>query len=449
MPFPRHRYRERWYYPLSKIGEFYVLNKRNGLTGNHLSVGESNLSPQLHERANCWDSVRPGPPFLTGGGMFINKLTTQVGVRGGSRIESKPLTTGIPSSVQRKPGDVCVRVYSGSFSNPVTSSFGNHGTLEGTPDPELYNELNPDDLLHLGNRAYNKLRPKVEEAGLAQTLAEWRSMPGMLHTTSSGFHDAWRHLGGDMSSNLMTPKKVASQFLNVSFGWQPFIKDMKASYDVLSEFDSYVDRIRDKNGSWMKRTRREDIVTSEEVVHQSAITSNGCTPSLPLEFLVPGGCSQTITRQKMTSVWYTGTFKYYRPEFDYAKKMHPAYRRVQQLITALGLRVSPSVVYKVTPWTWLVDWFVNIGDYVQRVEDMASDSIVSKEFYLMRHSRVRYEYRKVFKTYDGQTLDLRWYRTVESKRRGSAESPFHFATTPGGLSTRQIAILVALGINYA
>jgi hypothetical protein len=340
-------------------------------------------------------------------------------------------------------------VYAGGFSlGGVTHGFGSLGTLEGLPDPEIYNEVNPDDLTDLGNRAYRLLAPKPEEAGLAQTLAEWRSIPGMLRTSSEGLSTTWKALGGSISGASMAPKKVAEQFLNFQFGWKPFLKDMKDAHNVLSDFDAYVERIREHNGVWRKRTRKEDVVEGEEVLYQGQSNTNACSPALfASEFLVPGSCYQTVTRQKMTRVWYTGTFKYYRPEFDYTKKMNTAWRRVQQHITALGLRVSPSIVYKVTPWTWLVDWFVNIGDFVKRVEDMASDTIVSRDFYLMRHSYVRLEYRKRFSTFDGQSFDLKWYRTVETKRRGSADSPFHFAPLPGGLSAMQLAILAAVGLT--
>jgi hypothetical protein len=85
-------------------------------------------------------------------------------------------------------------------------------------------------------------------------------------------------------------------------------------------------------------------------------------------------------------------------------------------------------------------------DYVQRVEDMASDAMVSKSFYLMREYRVRLEYRKVFQTYDGTLHDLKWYREVTTKRRGSANSPFHFSTATS-LTTSQLAILAALGLT--
>jgi hypothetical protein len=383
--------------------------------------------------------------------MFMSKLSKPLELIGGGKIQSKPLTTGIPSSVQRKPGDKCVRVYAGSFSlGGVTHGRGNLGTLEGLPDPTVYNEANPDDLSDLANRAYVKLRPKLEEAGIAQTLAEWRSVPGMLKTTSGGFSQLWKDFGGTVSGNTMSPKAAASQFLNVTFGWQPFIKDLQDAYNVLDAFEAYIDRIRESNGSWMKRTRKEEVVESEEVLYQGQSNTNSCSPALlASDFLVPGSCYQTVTRQKMTRVWHTGTFKYYRPEFDYAHKMHPALRRMRQLITALGLRINPSVVYKVTPWTWLIDWFVNVGDYVTRVQDMATDSIVSREFYSMRHSVVRLEYRKRFSTMDGQSFDLKWYRYVETKRRGSAESPFHFTLLPGGLSVRQMAILAAVGLTHS
>jgi hypothetical protein len=96
----------------------------------------------------------------------------------------------------------------------------------------------------------------------------------------------------------MAPKKVAEQFLNFQFGWKPFLKDMKDAHNVLSDFDAYVERIREHNGVWRKRTRKEDVVEGEEVLYQGQSNTNACSPALfASEFLVPGSCYQTVTRQ--------------------------------------------------------------------------------------------------------------------------------------------------------
>jgi hypothetical protein len=269
----------------------------------------------------------------------------------------------------------------------------------------------------------------------------------MLKTSSKGFHDLWTQGVGHTSGGAMSPKKAADQFLNFQFGWKPFIQDVQSALRTLDNFEAYERRVSEFNGRWMKRSFSEDLVQSEEVLVQHQNNTNACSPSLsPSEFLVLGSCFQTVTRQKYERVWYKGVFKYYRPEFDYRVKQHAAARRLRQYLTALGLRVSPTTVYKVMPWTWLVDWGVNVSDYVQRVEDMASDAMVSKSFYLMREYRVRLEYRKVFQTYDGTLHDLKWYREVTTKRRGSANSPFHFSTATS-LTTSQLAILAALGLT--
>jgi hypothetical protein len=342
-------------------------------------------------------------------------------------------------------------MYTGAFSlGGVTHGFSSHGSLlEGLSPPEIENELNPDDLTNLGNRAYVKLRPKIEDVSLAQTIAELGSVQGMLKTTSKGLSEIWSGLGGNIHKEMMAPKSVANHFLNHHFGWKPLVSDVQGTLNCILNFDDYLDHVRERNDRWLVRKYTEDAIQSEEVVYRGNVHTNSCSPSLsPSEFLVPNSCFQTVTRRKLTRVWYKGVFKYYRPEFDYMKKMHPVMRRLRQQITALGLNINPTVIYKVMPWTWCLDWFVNVGDYVTRVQDMASDSIMSKSFYLMRHNYVVYEYRKVFTFYDGQTCDLRWYRTVETKRRGKADSPFHFTSPPGGLSQMQMALLAAVGLSY-
>jgi hypothetical protein len=120
---------------------------------------------------------------------------------------------------------------------------------------------------------------------------------------------------------------------------------------------------------------------------------------------------------------------------------------VRQALSLLGANVDATSVYKVTPWTWLIDWGVNVGDFVRRVEDIATDAAVSRYFYLMRRTFVRFEYRSVFSTYDGQTHDFRAYRSVDVKRRVASVNPFNFSLLPGGLSGMQYSILAALGLS--
>jgi hypothetical protein len=443
----------------SVLGRLYTLNLATGVRTQESVVPPTGVGKIL-ETSKCSDVTHPGPPYLNGGHLFVERLIVPAQQSANVKIRIPNANASSPN----RPG--FERVYEGAFQVGSEYGFTSLGNFEALLGPDHYSLVNPDDLSSLGNRAYNKLRPKVEVGSLAQSVFEARELPGMLKTTGQGFHAIWRDLvngslsrppsrGGsplrhEMERFSQYPKEVSNQFLNVQFGWKPFVREVNSMCDVVVNFDQHSERLRKQNDKWMNRTFTEDTVESDELVHSSTSTQNDCYPALSASiFIKPGSCWQTVRRKKMTRVWYKGVFKFYRPEFDYSREQVEHLRTVRQYMTLLGLDVTPTTLYKVTPWSWLVDWFVNAGDALQRVQDLATDAVASKYFYVMRHSLVEYEYRKVFTTRDGVTHDFTWNRTVEAKRRGESKHPFNFSLLPGNLSDSQLAVIAALGITRA
>lgn len=434
----------------SLAGKFILLNRKNGEIKPYADVPAGG-SLAAHEK-RCWDYLNPGPPYHGGGTLFIKDYYRPVDIVGvGSYIGPRFAWQSVNGG---KVGDDWVKIYRGGFCNPVdhgfTDSFYSQGILAS---PTVYNVFHPDDLSSLGSRAYAKLRPKVEKVNLAQSIFEAREIPRMLKTTSKGFSDVFRSLGGNIGGKSMTPKGVADHFLNVQFGWKPFLRDLNDTIDVVKNFDVYVARTKRNNNTWLKRYWAEDEILTEEPEYSGSPTSLECTPSLTTiggenQFIVPGSIKVQIHNVKSSRVWHVGRFKYYRPEFAVrGDREFDTLMQARQMTSLLGLQVNPTTLYKVTPWTWLADWFVNVSDNVQRFEDMISNAVVSKYFYTMRQIRRNIRYRITAQTLDGQSLDLIWYRGMETKQRSAANSPFSFTLLPGGLSGQQLAILGALGLS--
>jgi len=62
----------------------------------------------------------------------------------------------------------------------------------------------------------------------------------------------------------------------------------------------------------------------------------------------------------------------------------------QYLWTKLwGLDPSPEDVYNLTPWTWLVDWFSGLGDYVNAYDRINSDTSLINWGFFVYESDVR------------------------------------------------------------
>lgn len=116
-----------------------------------------------------------------------------------------------------------------------------------------------------------------------------------------------------------------------------------------------------------------------------------------------------------------------------------------------GLRPSPSVVYNAVPWSWLVDWFTNLGHVIENVEPGVADRLAADYFYVMR-KRSRVKTREASGTFyrspDGSPVSIHVSQVAASvsKTRISG-SPFGFDVKQEDLNGTQLAILGALGLS--
>jgi len=411
----------------------------------------ANFSPGIVEK--CFD-INHGvsPTYKVGGPFFLLRVTEPTGVCGSGRIFPYQVISEPPGYPLKRMSDDFWQVgYEGKFVHtnlPDLVQIPN----KNISSPEDYRTgVNPNDLSSLGARGYARLRPKVDVAGLGQAIAEARDVPETLHTTASGLKDLYLTLGGKAKGTIMSlPKKASDQFVNHQFGWLPFVKDVRDMYNLIANYENHLDKAERQNDKWYRRTFSEEAVTSETLVYN--VTRPKSSP-LFSTYLNPSLGSNTcdsvtlqVRRQTMTRIWYEGEFKRYDVEFDKRVPMNDNIRAGLGFLSLAGAKINPVLIWKVTPWSWAVDWFANVGDNIQLAQDIATDQVVSKYMYLMRESYDRYEYKSTH-VYPNTTITTTSYQEVRVKRRIAADSPFGFSMSPGGLSGIQIAILAALGIS--
>lgn len=403
-------------------------------------------------REITWDLLNPGPPFR-GGGDFANVkyAPSSNELQGVGTYTTRPGASFPGSPVYEYTGGFCRAAMSmdGWLSVPGVTPFGT------TTFPSLSS---------LGPTAYKLLKPRLEMAGLAVALGESRDLPRMLKTSATGFHEAWRSIGGGLGSlrskesAMMRPKKLADHFLNHNFGWVPFLSDVAKIDDVLQNSRRYIKNLSDMNGEWVKR-RRVHINTVQETLVSSEDVLFGSIPLLRpwdihLETMVQpytiGGLLR-IARQEVRIVtsnytWFEGVFKFYRPEFDRNIKGYGSmWTDLQRMQMLLGLRINPSTLYKATPWTWLIDWFAGVGDVVDNMTAIAEDQVASKYMYLMSH-KVNTLRTTITVPFWDKTVVFVFDQMIETKQREMYDNPFGLALNVP-LTARQISIMAALGIS--
>lgn len=439
---------------VSSTGYSEVKDLTDGSTRWSGDTGDpTSWSDGVYEKV--WDQTHGRPPYEDGGPFFLYRTFIPSSLSGTSVVRGIVRTgpSGPPAYVP--PGHQYYTRHSGRFW--VSDVLGSVPGMNISSPNDHYQYTNPDDLQSVGNRAWSKLRPKVEIGTLFQDIYELKDVPGMLHTTAKGFHDIWKSLGGGSSGSLrflkenykMFPKKVGDHYLNVQFGWKPFIQSINNVCDVVVNFHDHVSRLEKQNDRWMQRKFSEPVNSVSDVYSDYWDSTNGCNPSMNNNtFVQPWTGHHVTTREKITKVWYSGSFKFYRPEFDKGLESgYPTIRGAQQMLTLLGAEINPVNLYKVMPWTWLVDWFANVGDGVQRFQDMATGQVAARYFYLMREDSDVFRYTTSWTDYWGDTHSHSWVKGVQTKLRVGSQDPFNFALVPGGLSRGQLQILAALGLS--
>lgn len=383
-----------------------------------------------------WDRKNPGPPYRTGGPFSSVKIMYP---------QATPQGVGVHfRTVGNKRYE-----YTGGFYLPDC-------THDPIPLGQLFNlgwnvgqsssALPPDPEAVYGPTAFSKTRPPLSDGGLGQAIVEVRDTPRMLRTSARGFKDFYESIGGIPSGPSMAPKRVADHFINRQFGWVPFLKDIDDFSDNLINYRDKFRRLMDGNGQYQKRERTLFKANVDEGMFYSQAGYFGCQPSGAYMANIFPTSNFSVWTGRVDRVWSEGAFTYYRPEFDVEDPaFYGPWARMRRHMDIHGLRVNPSLLWKVTPWSWLADWFLPIGRYIEDLEAVVNDGVVAKYLYVMQNvKRGITSIHQLFGA-DSGAVTLRWDRFYETKTRVPANNPYGFGISWDGLSPKQIAILAALG----
>jgi hypothetical protein len=247
----------------------------------------------------------------------------------------------------------------------------------------------------------------------------------------------------------MQPKKAADTFLNHQFGWSPFINDLSKFYTTFQNAAAIKSQLTHDNGRYVRRRVVLDDKTESKVI--SSGVGMGVEPLGDLVgtlFTTGVQPRWQIIEETHDFVSAVGSFKYYRPEFDASlPDYNSAWNTIQRQVDMYGLRISPSNVYRATPWTWLVDWCTDFGNVIDAFDDMVLDSVAAQYLYVMRHTTKVQTFYQTLPFWDG-AITASWPIKTDGKVRRGASTPYGFGLTWNLLTPRQLAILAALKITH-
>lgn len=334
------------------------------------------------------------------------------------------------------------------------------------PDPEDPDFA--DSVLELNNDGTSFIRrnrPGNPLAHFGQFIGELHQLPQtpiFLRSRAKKFRD------------------LGSEYLNIEFGWLPFVRDLVGIYKLQQRLSKVLHQLIAGNGLRLRRRSKKLYTSESTVIVEGVLTTPfghlgdlaiGGSSSLDGYYLLgpwpywdpnpgfTGSARYSMTETIETVSWQCGTFQYYVPDIGSDRWSD----KCKQVL--FGLDPSPSLLWELYPWTWLIDWFANVGDIVSNLTTNALDNETLTNAFAMKQN---YRLIAIDVDVDWDELDfapfdpefhfdlhahvpagsdkLNYLRKETEKLRHQA-SPFGFGLSTASFTARQWAILAALGIS--
>lgn len=291
-----------------------------------------------------------------------------------------------------------------------------------------------------GPKLIHLAAPTTPVSGLGEFVGQLNRLPTWLASADYLKHqiNKFRLLGAD--------------YLNVSFGWLPFISDLQAAVSTAIHANKIALQVFRDNERLVRRRRTLMPITT--TIDEQEVA--GLPASYRLHFInddsfFDNGGSAFVGRLSVKEVRtetysFAGAFKYFL-QGD-GSVLSEGLENLNAFQRILELRPDPYVLYELMPYSWLIDWKSSVGDVVANWTAFFEDALVMPYAYLTRKIE---EVRTVtasdlnFYSVSGTTSARTVFKTTQHERVRA--TPYGFGLDPTTFSLQQWAILGALGLT--
>jgi hypothetical protein len=239
--------------------------------------------------------------------------------------------------------------------------------------------------------------------------------------------------------------RLSSEYLNYQFGIAPLASDIRDLRAVMKRADSLWKQYAENSGKGVRRRYEFPIETTTSSTVGTSVpaglsVTEGSHDPITGSLVQPGPLWRRTTTRKRT--WFSGSFTYYLPS-------SPIGASIARLDKLYGLRPGVDTLYQLTPWSWLIDYFTNLGDVLENLNTFTTNGMVMPYGYVMSEKTVTTESRLDFQIWSGNGFKKSSISdTVESvSQRRIPATPFGFGILESGLTGKQKSILIALGLS--
>jgi hypothetical protein len=321
---------------------------------------------------------------------------------------------------------------------------------------------NEVDLISQGTLAINATVPTKPVVSIAEFLAQLKShqeLPGVSGVTEDARNFSNRIIallqGGTFASMAKNFLSLSgSSYLNLVFGWSPFINDVSGLMTAVINSQKLVSQILRDNGKPIRRKHRFPLtkIVTPIITNFDCNDLNGnqylsmCAGGRIYGKFYPTGkitAEDVFTRQ----MWFSGEYMYHIADGDSLANRFNEYTALAQKL--VGLNLTPTVLWDLAPWSWLSDWFDDLGAMISNgtlFGDPQTNLVLRYGYIMCEETLTRTVIAQGVSICKYKLPDLRTTWTRTRKRRLKA-TPYGFGFDLSTLSIQQLAILGALGVS--
>lgn len=286
----------------------------------------------------------------------------------------------------------------------------------------VMNNRGPDRLTDgqmdsIGSTAISRVNPINPHVDTATTVAELISEAGFF--SLPGTNDS-----------------LSGEYLNYALGIAPTVGYASDLRKTIEKAETLLKQYERDSG---RRVRRRYVFEPETEVVTTNITApwNGLYDN-PDYYSVASMSGSVIRKTKIES-WFSGAFTYVAPD--------PGLRRtLAELDVLYGIRPGIDTAWELLPFSFVADYFSNVGEVLKNISAFSSDGLVMPYGYVMRTTTRSYEFDCRLQYGNNQTRTLRPRFVIKTQQRHAA-NPFGFGVLDSSLTGRQMSILAALGLS--
>jgi hypothetical protein len=181
------------------------------------------------------------------------------------------------------------------------------------------------------NDAFYRTKPDLTSVSVPNFLLELDDIPKMWQL--------WK-------KKLGVARNLAGARLNWSFGWKPFVGDLK---DMIER----ITNVREQCRIWNKKAGL--LEQKSATLLKDSLKANGT---------ISAGYAPHLITWRATSERKVEAFITY--QFGHIRALEDAETILKAYLDALGFEANPRIIWDAIPFTFVIDWFFDVGGWMSR-----------------------------------------------------------------------------------